>query len=755
MAEDPLVHWVQVNPFGLLRDETQDAWNAGNVRDVLQLDSGAVVIATETGGVWMIIPGQPAVSLSGGWDHPDVDCLGFGPDGPRHLYAGTADGVLWETDVTNALPLLTWKTVPNLPDTGPIYTIAVVRPHRWIVLACDKGIFWSPIPSGSAGQYSWKRAIDDPQVPAGYRYFDLALAATDPNGGEGWQEDLASLTVVAGGMGLGQDPGGIFVGRWDAGDLVMKRSLLFDPDGRDITPVEWAMGPVSVDAATFLPTFVYALCSQKSMSVMMVARSEDGGQTFQQRGTKVRGSAKDLVALAGPHGGDRQNCIAVSTWDADYVAIGWTHGPFASKDGGMTWLQVSPSSPHLHADIHAVYFAEDPPNPNPVRRLYVGSDGGLASTEDLATLDGRSFRSDYNRELPNHQCGMQQQPRGFYSSLGASLTEDGLVALGVQDNGNVYCVFGQVSTPWRQLDGGDGGLNLLVDSYLARNVAGQTPDRPSQLAIWNGVSFDSKGVIPVTSAGSSGPPAPQGIASPRGAVSRERFSWPGAPSILAAVASGSDVYGLCLANPPSGLEWRYLASVPLASGATIASVAPVPSGTIFAGSTDGRIFVLDPGRVSEMQIQLPPPSPTTSLVGGGALDGIAAATDTDAFAVLNGVSWQQGGTVWSQNYVMALDSQGWRPVTSGLPPDQTFYALELDWTHSPSVVFVATDRKVYVSRNAGASWDSASEGLPVRPHCADLRFVGEKRGDYLYLGTWGRSVWVSRLNADIGVAPFM
>ena len=46
MAEDPFVQWVQASAFGILKDKSQDAWNAGNVRDVLQLDSGAVVVAT-------------------------------------------------------------------------------------------------------------------------------------------------------------------------------------------------------------------------------------------------------------------------------------------------------------------------------------------------------------------------------------------------------------------------------------------------------------------------------------------------------------------------------------------------------------------------------------------------------------------------------------------------------------------------------------------------------------------------------------
>jgi hypothetical protein len=61
-------------------------------------------------------------------------------------------------------------------------------------------------------------------------------------------------------------------------------------------------------------------------------------------------------------------------------------------------------------------------------------------------------------------------------------------------------------------------------------------------------------------------------------------------------------------------------------------------------------------------------------------------------------------------------------------------------------LMVATDDAVYLSRNDGQTWQRASSGLPRRPHCGDLRFVIDSLGGAnIYLGTFGRSVWIASL----------
>jgi len=47
-------------------------------------------------------------------------------------------------------------------------------------------------------------------------------------------------------------------------------------------------------------------------------------------------------------------------------------------------------------------------------------------------------------------------------------------------------------------------------------------------------------------------------------------------------------------------------------------------------------------------------------------------------------------------------------------------------------LYVATDSTVYDSHDGGMIWGSASLNLPVRPHCADLRFVTSPTGSAFF-----------------------
>lgn len=150
MPDDPTVRWVQATRFGIQIDEHAEAWHSGHVNDIVELqDRSAIVVATESGGVWMIDANSNALQLSDTWDNPDVKCLALGPDGPRHLFAGctvaydsaqkrsykaetgSAPGIM-ETDSAALAPLLEWKPVTAaLPITaGRVTRIVVIRNLR-------------------------------------------------------------------------------------------------------------------------------------------------------------------------------------------------------------------------------------------------------------------------------------------------------------------------------------------------------------------------------------------------------------------------------------------------------------------------------------------------------------------------------------------------------------------------------------------------------------------------------------------------
>jgi hypothetical protein len=131
----------------------------------------------------------------------------------------------------------------------------------------------------------------------------------------------------------------------------------------------------------------------------------------------------------------------------------------------------------------------------------------------------------------------------------------------------------------------------------------------------------------------------------------------------------------------------------------------------------------------------------------GSIHSIIVVRDALAFALYDGNAIHA---------ILQSDSFSWVPLGGnsnvargiGLQTDgEAFTALAVDREASPPTLFAATDNRVFVSRDLGDTWALASRGLPKRPHCTSFAIGAprENGGRYLYLGTYGRSVWQARL----------
>src|ERR1700687_3889368 len=152
-----LAVWTVVNPFGVSKKDQEQVWYAGRVTDVLEIDKGAILVASQNGGVWRIAANGDARPLSNDWDNEDITCLAFGPDGPQHVFAACAgygrNGALFVTQPTSADPLSSWSNI-RIPDAvGFIHRILILQRSRRIVIAAQSGLWWSPIPPPSG--YRW------------------------------------------------------------------------------------------------------------------------------------------------------------------------------------------------------------------------------------------------------------------------------------------------------------------------------------------------------------------------------------------------------------------------------------------------------------------------------------------------------------------------------------------------------------------------------------------------------------------------
>jgi hypothetical protein len=774
VEDDPTIVWDLANIAGIQIDPATDAWHSGHVTDILELPDGdSLLVASETGGVWSVTGANPGLPLSGKWDDPDVQALAWGPDGNRHVFAGCSPRypppevdvvpVVMETNAGADIPLLEWEAVEDpLPsDAGSITDIVVIRHLRRIVVACESvsadkpgGIFWADIPPTSfppnppaRPPYVWERAVVDDPAPDGFN--DLAVASTKGNLDRDQLEDVSEITIVAGAR-----TNGLFFGRWRDGQLVVRRARQFSDGDVTVRVLEGA-GACSVDSCKSKPNIVYAVCANGDGTLMQVVRSEDGGQNWKLCGSQIVGAPLgSLLPGAGDQGNNWNNCIAVDPSDGGIIALGWQkNSPTFSLDGGETW--IVPESEHLHDDLHALTFSLHPA-PDSIT-LFVGSDGGVASiTIDFpfAIVGGRwepNARSDYNQNLPTLQCysGIFRQ---FYGSLDASPQRSGLVAVGLQDNGNVYSELDQ-STPWLKVEGGDGGWNaFLVDGGLVHNHENGTV----QVTVWGAAQLDNH---PIPLVGPA--PNPDGLVGPYGEpVVRPNHRNASGHLLAAAGGTGNQVYGLWIDENPDATRyyWEPLATLP--GDASVGALCSFDGRTVYAGThNDGRMFAIDTANKSstEQPVVLPKPHPNTTM-GDGSFIRIVAFDEKDVFAILDGAAERPinplfpppgGTTPSSRSYVVRLAAGQWEnTLSAGLPGHQMYGAVAVQAARSrvQRGLLVSTDDAVYISRDDGASWQRASRGLPRRAHCADLRFAPDSGGHgKLYLGTYGRSVWVAPL----------
>jgi hypothetical protein len=701
--------WLPANPFAILIDPAQDIWHAGHVNDVLALDSGGIVVGTASGGVWLIEANDNAVPLTDDKDQPGITSLAFGPNGPLHIFAG-GDG-LFETDTSTSVPLFNWRPVPLTPvrpggmSIGSINRLVVLKQRRQIVLACSNGVFWSPIPT-SGDVYNWQQL---PNLPQG-QYSGLAVGPND--------------RIVIAAWPAGSDPiqlslYGIFYADWFADSLgaTFRATLPSSQPGQN-TVFGLGMGRTSLASSVQDPRVMYAVSSQlrtnnNDLTIYAVLASADGGATWTQA---------TIPNFPVPfHQGDYNNCLGVSPFDSRVVALGWQKH-FVSRDSGMTWqlFDLHAGLPALHDDVHGVYF--DPTSP-PNERLYVCSDGGLALTVD----GGKTFAGHTNKYLLNLQ---------FYGGdFTASFQTPGLIGGGTQDNGNLYSVVGANPSPWTYMEGGDGGLMMIVGTGQLLRYYSQQP--LLRVAQWDGAHFNDNGQV--SSNGLTDIPL-----NPIGAIVNAPLKRNAANQLMLAVAAGDStgygVYGIFADSQGLGMHYELLGRIPIGLGlGPVTALGSSDGSVVFVGMSGGLIYAINTGQQTISKLPIVPLQNSSEGDAGAYINRIVVVSNNLAFAILSKSQYVGG-----QNFILRWEGSSWNAVGvgQGLSTDQQFYALDTTPPKPLFTLFAATDKQVLESDDRGDTWQVQSGGLPARPHCSDLRFVSDPTGArFLYLGTYGRSVW--------------
>ena len=752
----PSLQWTSVARTGI-ELAAADVYHGGRVVDVV-FTGTSMLAAAERSGVWLVAMGGEAAGLSVAWANTDVQTLSPGVT-PTHYYAGCSleyfadtSELLYETNRAASTPLAApWRAIRVPGGITQIWDIVVIGAR--IVLATDRGIYWSPVPP-PGGAYAWAAA----DGTAGTAFFSLCRSS----GGK----------VLAGAFGAKP----IHVGRWLlASPTDPTVSLSFEP-AKVPAPVAAVMRRTTVDACRkggYARAYALGFAGDGTPSTLAV--SNDGGLTWAAAkgklayptAPKLSGPAlisNTLLTGDGTAGGTIHR-VTVSAVEPDLVAFGNIHGYFSRNRGDDFepiggWPELGGIEPQLHDDVHVVAF--DPGDPTG-RRVVLASDGGLAATTLPTQSPSFWTFTDYNRRLNNHQLySTNAYARTFTGCFGvtASSSSPGLVVAGVQDNGNIYVELSGSTPTWQRVDGGDGARCFFIDPLeLVRADTGKTPSD-----IWHSRWFSATGefdppdTIPLlaydgTKIASSVP----GIRlSP---VVDPAFSDKKGRLMYAVGCLGTTVYGLFADASGANPAFVPVAAWPAEDGEDLGAVASYDGLWIvgIGNAKDGaRIFLIIPkvaaisaGKLGGLGRQLANQLPVDHT-GGGVNKYVTLIRAADArtyYAMYSDRSGNRRSGAILRTIDRGEDWERLGTAATGKLPDELFFGLAVDRRYSPFRVIAATDRHVYLSTDAGDHWTNVSGGLPACPHNSHLELhpLGGVAGADVYLGTYGWGLWRARL----------
>ena len=389
--------------------------------------------------------------------------------------------------------------------------------------------------------------------------------------------------------------------------------------------------------------------------------------------------------------------IRVSPANADQVYV--LGVPMVkSDDGGKTWFSVQGRK--VHADHQSMWI-----NPEHPDHLMTGNDGGA----DVSYDGGQTWMK------------LDAQPLGQFYTVNVDMAEPYNVYGGLQDNGTIRC---SSTNRWHtgenctRINGGD-GMYVAIDPRDHKTVYSG-----SQFGYYKRQSPDGGGEVRPRRA--FGDPA-------------LRYNW-NSPVILSPHNADIVYFGtnILFRSMDRGETWTAISGdlsgsknrgdVPFASLTTL-SESSLQFGLIWAGTDDGEVWVTDSNGVRWQNV-------ADKLPRDRWVSRVEASSHAlkRAYVTLNGYRDDD-----IRAYVYRTDDLGksFRDISKGLPEEAVNVIREDPMNED--ILYVGTDRGVYVSTDRGDSWSALQGGLPNVP-VHDL--VIHPRERELVAGTHGRSIWI-------------
>jgi hypothetical protein len=366
-----------------------------------------------------------------------------------------------------------------------------------------------------------------------------------------------------------------------------------------------------------------------------------------------------------------------------------------SNDGGKNWISLF--NPKVHVDYHEVWI--DPKNS---QHIIAANDGG----------------ADESYDQGSHWRKLDYQPVGQFYTVAVDMDKPYNVYGGLQDNGTLK---GSSQSDWhdgeswKRLFGGD-GMHVSVDNKT----------------VYVGFQFGNNFRLDGGK--------PKSIKPPNYINEKPlRYNW-NTPVVLSPHNPEIIYYGAnkLFRSFDKGDTWKAISKdltqslkygdVPYATITSI-SESPLEFGRIIVGTDDGMVWVTEDGGHSWQNVGKKLPNRLwVSRV-------IASAYDKNVlWLTLNNYRNDD-----IQSYVYRSENFGrsWKSLHNNLP-NEAVNVIKED-PKEKSIVYLGTDKGLYVSFDSGNQWTTLGAEFPTVP-VHDL--VVHPRDNELVAATHGRSMWI-------------
>ncbi len=714
------LHWRTIGPEG-----NRFTSAVGIPGDPLTYYVGAA-----SGGIWKTVDG--GVNWSSIFDAQPVQSIGalaISRSDPNVVWAGTGEahirshisigqGIYRSLDAGR-----TW-TLMGLEKTGRIARVVVHPTNPDVVLACALGTAYGPqqergVYRTTDGGATWTRVLF---VDENTGCSDLAMDARNPRvlfAGM-WQIEIRTWGRTSGGPG-----GGLFISR--DGGVTWTRQV---GHGLPVKPV----GKVALGLSTSNPDRVFVMMETgdglpwegKETESGQLWRSDDNGGEW----TLV---SRDRNAMGRAHYYSR---MAVATDDPD-EAYFLTASFAKTIDGGAT-ITVLQRGEAPGGDHHDIWI--DPTN---AARMIVAHDQGLSISQNRGKTwfrqrlsNAQIYHVTVDNEIPYNVLGNKQDEpsyRGPSNSRIQGFGGDGGIPRGM----------------WHSVGGGESGW--------------ATPDPTNSKLIWSTASgsgmvggivvrfeedrrqFRNVEVWPQQSNG----PA-EGV--------KYRFVWD-APLLISPHDHNTLYTGSQHVHRTTdgGQSWQVISPdltlndrsrmgssgglTPDNIGVEYAGVvygiaeSPITKGTIWVGTNDGQVQLTRDNGATWTNL-------TKNIIGlpvWGSVRSIAASRYDAATAYLT-VDFHQMNNRDPFIYRTTDYGRTWKLIVNGIPKSNLSYArMILEDPVRRGLLYAGTENAIYVSFDAGDSWQPLQNDLPRAPVSG---IVVQEHFNDLVISTYGRGFWI-------------